>query len=113
MSRVQLTFTRQNGVFVSNIFTIHGNTGVHIEKAFEGGATIKQRTGFDDDEEEDTSAEFDETYTIPSFSGCREADIVGYVFPKQVRIVCPIENPGKFVPSETMDDNIKAYYVGD
>lgn len=113
MSKIDLTFTKENGLFVSNTFTVHGNTAVHIEKAFEGQVTIKQRTGLDEGDEDDDTVMFDETYTMPSFKGCKEADIIGYVFPKQIKLICPVANLNKFVESATMDDNVKAYYIGE
>lgn len=113
MSKEALTFTRENGKYVSNVFTIHGNAAVHIEKVFEGPVTIEQRTGLDTGDEDDTSVMFDVTYSIPTFAGCREADIVGYVFPKQVRISCPIQNASKFKPSDSVSDDVRGYYVGE
>lgn len=108
MSRVSLTFTKINGEYVSDIFTVETNTAIHIEKKFTGSVRIAQRTGFDDSELEDTSYNFDETYEIPDFIGSKDVEIIGYVYPKQVKLICPVIKD-ESLPSET--PKIKGYYI--
>lgn len=108
MSRISLTFTKVNGEYVSNTFAIDTNTAIHIEKVFTGSVRIAQRTGFDADELDDDSYEFDETYEIPSFVGSKDAELIGYVYPKQVKLVCPVIKDAN-VPEGT--PKIKGYYI--
>lgn len=110
MAKTDFTFTLDaSNRYVSDIIAVNSIPCVHIEKKFGGSITIRQRTTGDTDTS-DTTVNFDDTFVTNGFSGIKEFDIPGYVFPKQFQLVLDVPKSYN-AKVGTSSDHVTGFYI--